>query len=88
MNSNHYLNSNLLYYKTCVINETIIINQIIGYNNITIKYSRISISFMIINQPLVQLLLFYNTQKNLHNLISCIETRTNLVKQEITSHLN
>ncbi len=31
--ANHYLNSNLLYHKSCVINKTITINQIFGHSN-------------------------------------------------------
>lgn len=36
-------------------------------------------SLVIINKLLIQSLLFNNTQKNSHNLLSCTKTRTNLM---------
>ncbi len=104
--ANHYLKSNFLCHKMCVINKTIAINQIFGHSNTTKDgwmnhnnnspdinlhtdlsiHMRTNTGPVIINQPLVWSLPFDNTRKNSHNLISCTRMRTNLVRQEITSH--
>lgn len=75
---NHLLKSSNFYHKTYKINNINLHTEL----NIEMK---INISAITINRPLL-FLPFGNTQRNPHNLISCIKTRINLAGQKIILH--
>ena len=76
----HLLRSSLSCHKTYAINS---INLHTEFN----MHAKINIGLATISQLLVRSLLS-STQKNSHNLISCIRPKTNLVGLEIISHSN